>query len=157
MSQTLFITPVEDPEDLEQARALMQEYWHSFGFTPCFQNFAAELEGLPGDYAPPAGRLAIAYIGAQAAGCVALRPAGGNRAEIKRLYIRPAYRGQRLGRALVDWVIVEARAAGYAELIGDTMPVMNEALALYRSMGFEVGEPEEASGKIDLRLKLENR
>ena len=139
---------------IAQARALMEEYWNSFGFTPCFQNFAAELQGLPGAYAPPAGRLAIAYAQQAPAGCVALRPAGDRRAEIKRLYVRPSCRGLGLGKALVNWIVTEARAAGYVEIIGDSMPAMRAALALYRRMGFEVGEPAGPEGRIDLRRCL---
>jgi putative acetyltransferase len=133
---------------LAEVRALFEEYWQSFGFTPCFQNFGEELAGLPGAYAPPSGRLGLASINGQPAGCVALRRVDDSRAEPKRLYVRPAFRGHGLGRALLEWVIIEARAAGYTELVGDTMPVMKDALALYDRMGFErvgVGAPVHAS------------
>ena len=151
------ITPVEGSAALGEVRTLMGEYWNSFGFTPCFQNFSEELAGLPGSYAPPHGRLALARLGGDIAGCVALRRLDNRRAEAKRLYVRPAFRGHGLGRALLEWVIAEARAAGYNELLGDTMPVMAEALALYRRMGFERTEPyagQDASGAIPIRLKL---
>ena len=118
-------------------RLLLEEYWNSFGFTPCFQNFGDELAGLPGAYAPPGGRLALATINDQPAGCIALRRVDADHAEAKRLYVRPAFRGQGLGRALMEWVMAEARAAGYREIVGDTMPVMRDALALYERMGFE--------------------
>ncbi len=136
---------------------LFQEYWDSFGFTPCFQNFGEELAGLPGSYAPPDGRLALARAQGETAGCIALRRIDGRRAEAKRLYVRPAFRGCGVGRALMEWVIREARAAGYEELVGDTMPVMGEALALYERMGFERIAPyagQEASGAIPIRMKL---
>lgn len=142
------IVPVEGPAALETVRVLFEEYWQSFGFTPCFQNFGEELAGLPGAYATPAGRLALAFIDGQPAGCVALRRVDDQRAEPKRLYVRPAFRGHGLGRALLEWVMNEARAAGYRELVGDTMPVMKDALALYDSMGFErtgLGTPVQAS------------
>jgi putative acetyltransferase len=142
------IEPAVTPELLGAVRALFEEYWQSFGFTPCFQNFGEELAGLPGAYAPPAGRLALAFVGGQPAGCVALRRVDAQRAEPKRLYVRPGFRGHGLGRALLEWVITEARAAGYTELVGDTMPVMKDALALYDRMGFErvgVGAPVQAS------------
>ena len=151
------ITPVQDSTALDKVRALMQEYWDSFGFTSCFQNFSEELAALPGSYQPPDGRLALASAGGEIAGCVALRRVDAHRAEAKRLYVRPAFRGGGLGRALMEWVIREARAAGYSELVGDTMPVMGEALALYDRMGFERSEPytdQGASGAIAIRLKL---
>ena len=131
------IESVASSEALAAVRTLLEEYWSSFGFTPCFQNFGDELAGLPGAYAPPGGRLALATIDGQPAGCIALRRVDADRAEAKRLYVRPAFRGSGLGRALMEWVMAEARAAGYAEIVGDTMPVMRDALALYERMGFE--------------------
>jgi GNAT superfamily N-acetyltransferase len=131
------IEPVETVETIAAVRTLLEEYWNSFGFTPCFQNFGDELAGLPGAYAPPGGRLALATSGGQLAGCIALRRADADHAEAKRLYVRPAFRGVGLGRALMEWVMAEARAAGYREIVGDTMPVMRDALALYERMGFE--------------------
>ena len=115
------------------------------------------IQALPGDYAPPAGRLALVRIGSEPAGCIALRPFDATRAEAKRLYVRPFFRGLGLGRALMEWVISEARAAGYSELIGDTMPVMTSALALYQSLGFESTahySGQESSGAIPIRLLL---
>ena len=123
------ILQVEGAQSLAEVRELFEEYWNSFGFTPCFQNFAQELAGLPGSYSPPDGRLALARIGGGAAGCVALR-------------------------SLMQWIIEEARQAGYGEMLGDTLPVMREALELYKRLGFQVGEPNEVDGKIDLRWKL---
>jgi GNAT superfamily N-acetyltransferase len=131
------IQPVESAEALAEVRLLLEEYWNSFGFTPCFQNFGDELAGLPGAYAQPGGRLALATIVSQSAGCIALRRVDANRAEAKRLYVRPAFRGCGLGRALMEWVMAEARAAGYREIVGDTMSVMRHALALYERLGFE--------------------
>jgi GNAT superfamily N-acetyltransferase len=136
------IRPVETAEALAAVRLLLEEYWNSFGFTPCFQNFGEELAGLPGAYAPPGGRLALATVDDQSArgqpaGCIALRRVDRDHAEAKRLYVRPAFRGLGLGRALMEWVLAEARTAGYREIVGDTMPVMRDALALYERMGFE--------------------
>lgn len=151
------ITPADSSAALADVRALMQEYWNSFGFTPCFQNFSEELATLPGNYAPPDGRLALAFVGREAAGCIALRRLDDRRAEAKRLYVRPAFRSQGLGHALMEWIIREARAAGYSELVGDTMPVMGDALALYHRMGFERTQPysgQDASGAIPIRLTL---
>lgn len=154
MSANLHIVPVETPEHLAAVRTLLEEYWNSFGFTPCFQNFSAELDGLPGDYAPPRGRLAIAWLDSQPAGCIAMRPVDAHRAEAKRLYLRPEFRGKGRGRALIDWLIAEARATGYSELIGDSLPVMHHALALYDRIGFERTQPTGPEGIIYLRLKL---
>lgn len=161
------ILPVAGESDLAAVRALLEEYWTSFGFTPCFQNFGAELAGLPGAYAPPTGRLALVRAENESgegepAGCVALRRVDDCRAEPKRLYVRPAYRGLGLGRALLEWVMNEARAAGYTELTGDTMPQMREALALYRQMGFECSgntapgstSTQPANEPILIRLRL---
>jgi carbonic anhydrase len=151
------IVPVTGAEQLAEVRQLFQEYWDSFGFTPCFQNFGEELENLPGAYAPPGGRLALARNEGQAAGCAALRPIDATRCEAKRLYVRPAFRGSGLGRALMQWLFAEARAAGYRELYGDTMPVMQQALAMYERMGFERVGPygdHPTEGAIYIRLAL---
>lgn len=157
-AQTRFrILPAHEPEQLPTVRALFQEYWDSFGFTPCFQNFAEELAGLPGKYAPPDGRLALAWVEQEPAGCIALRRFDAQRAEVKRLYLRPAYRGMGLGRALLEWVLGKARAIGYSEVLGHTMPVMQDALALYDRMGFERTAPyagQDESGVIAIRLKF---
>jgi GNAT superfamily N-acetyltransferase len=144
-------------EHLAMVRRLFEEYWQAFGFTPFFQDFAAEVAGLPGYYAPPAGRLALAFAGGEPAGCIALRPLDHSRAEAKRLYVRPQFRGQGAGLALLQRVIGEARAAGYREMMGDTMPVMRRALAMYERVGFEqIGPyaPDATPGAIYLRLAL---
>lgn len=147
-NRTVQIVPAQGAEAVETIRSLLRDYWDSFGFTPCFQNFSDELAELPGAYAPPNGRLALALVDGQSAGCVALRRVDANRAEPKRLYVRPGFRGLGIGRTLLEWVTNEARVAGYTELVGDTMPVMKEALALYDQMGFERvgrGAPVQAS------------
>jgi GNAT superfamily N-acetyltransferase len=151
------IVSASSPEHLAMVRQLFEEYWQSFGFTPCFQNFAAEVDGLPGYYAPPAGRLALALDGGAPVGCVALRPLDQSRAEAKRLYVRPQFRGRGGGLALLQWVIGEARTAGYREMLCDTMPVMRRALAMYGRLGFEQTgpyTPEATPGAIYLRLVL---
>ena len=151
------IVSAGDAAKLRAVRVLLEEYWASFGFTPCFQNFGAELAGLPGEYAPPSGRLAIALVDDEPAGCVALRRFDAERCEAKRLWVRPEFRGRGISRALLDWVIAEARAAGYREMVGDTMPAMSMALAMYDRCGFERTGPyaeNPTSGAIFLRLKL---
>jgi Acetyltransferases len=151
------IRPALTPLDLDNIRTLFQEYWTSFGFTPCFQGFETEVANLPGDYVPPGGRLAIASSGDELAGCIALRRFDAARAEMKRLYVRPAFRGHGAGRAMLDWVISEARAAGYNEIVCDTMPMMSQALDMYARAGFERTGPyadHATPGAIYLRLKL---
>jgi putative acetyltransferase len=151
------IVTVSSGHQVEQVRRLFEEYWTSFGFTPCFQNFGEEVASLPGSYAPPGGRLALALLEGEPAGCAAMRPFDTNRCEAKRLYVRPKFRGSGVGRALMDWLIAESRAAGYSEMLGDTMPVMSQALEMYARMGFERTGPYSAvptEGAIYLRLKL---
>ena len=151
------IVAVETAVQVDEVRALFEEYWASFGFTPCFQHFGEEVARLPGEYVPPAGRLWLAMVDGQTAGCAAFRRFDAERCEAKRLYVRPRFRHRGVGRALIDWVIAEARRAGYRELVGDTMPAMAEALAIYDRMGFERTGPYAADptpGAIFLRLKL---
>src|SRR3954470_6701824 len=97
-------------------RSLFEEYAASLDTDLCFQGFAEELAGLPGDYAPPGGRLLLALQDGQTAGCIALRPLNTGVCEMKRLYVRPAFRAHGIGRALVDRLILEARSAGYQRL-----------------------------------------
>src|SRR6266446_2376753 len=125
------IVPAVCGGNLAAVKALFQEYWDSFGFTPCFQNFDSEMAALPGKYEPPQGRLALALVGGEPAGCIALRPIDAMRCEAKRLYVKPRFRSQGIGKALLDWVIAEARSAGYTEMVGDTMPVMERAISMY--------------------------
>ncbi|HJP93327.1 MAG TPA: GNAT family N-acetyltransferase [Pyrinomonadaceae bacterium] len=133
----MHIFPAETDEDIRNARMLFEEYAASLGISLCFQNFDHELATLPGDYAPTDGRLLLAADGDQLAGCVALRKHAHGVCEMKRLFLRPAYRGQGLGRVLVDSIIDEARKLGYTHMRLDTLPGrMDQAIALYRSVGF---------------------
>jgi GNAT superfamily N-acetyltransferase len=147
----------ENAAEWDQVRELFREYWDSFGFSPCFQGFETEVAGLPGAYAPPGGALVLALVDGQAAGCAALRRFDAQRCEAKRLYVRPQFRGQGVGHALLDWVIAEARTMGYREMVGDTIPQRAVALKMYDRAGFERTGPYAATptaGAIYLRLKL---
>lgn len=124
------------PDAIATARELFSEYQRAIGVDLCFQGFQAELESLPGAYAPPRGRLLLAWVDGEVAGCGALRPLGGDAAEMKRMWVRPAFRGRGLGRAVAEALLQAARAEGYARVRLDTLPVMTEARALYRSLGF---------------------
>ena len=144
-------------EELASVRALFQEYWNSFGFTSCFQNFDSELAELPGKYGPPQGRLLLASMNGQAGGCVALRLFDQTRGEVKRLYVRPQFRGSGVGKALMNALAAEARGIGYSELIADTIPdVMATALAMYERLGFERITPysDETPDAQHIRLQL---
>jgi GNAT superfamily N-acetyltransferase len=135
------IRPAEFPHHRELVRALFREYAESLGFSLCFQGFDEELAALPGKYAPPAGRLLLAWNGDDAVGCVALRPVDAGRCEMKRLYLRPSARAAGLGRRLAERICVEAREAGYAQICLDTLPTMSAAVRLYTSMGFRPIDP----------------
>jgi ribosomal protein S18 acetylase RimI-like enzyme len=131
------IVPAFGPEQLRQVRRLFEEYAASLSFNLCFQNFQQELDGLPGDYAPPEGGLWLAITDRnEAAGCVALRRLEPGVGEMKRLYVRPEGRGTGLGKRLARTVLEEAAGIGYERIRLDTTPEMGEAIRLYESLGF---------------------
>lgn len=129
-------------QDVQRARTLFEEYASGLGISLCFQNFDQELANLPGDYAAPDGRLLLAEENNELTGCIALRKLGAGVCEMKRLFLRPAYRGQGLGRILVESIIDEAQKLGYTYMRLDTLPGrMDKAIALYESIGFVEIEP----------------
>ena len=154
----LAVTQAESPAQIAQARELFLEYAQSLGFSLCFQNFDKELAGLPGDYAPPEGRLLLVECEGQLAGCVALHKLDSGVCEMKRLYLRPPFRGKGLGRALTERIIAEARQIGYRRMRLDTVePVMKDAVAMYRKLGFkEIApyRPNPIAGTMYMELEL---
>lgn len=135
------IVPALDAAAIATCRELFREYERSIGVSLCFQGFEEELAGLPGKYAPPGGRLFLATVEGEPAGCAALRPAPGGRGEMKRLYVRESARGLGLGRALAVRILEAAREAGYREVCLDTLPTMRGAQALYEALGFRDAAP----------------
>lgn len=135
------IIEAHTPEYLATLRELFVEYANAIEVDLCFQNFDRELAELPGRYAPPDGRLLLAFDEAQPAGCVALRKIGDGICEMKRLYVRPAFRRQGLGRKLATAVIAAASAIGYERMRLDTLSSMNEAIRLYGSLGVQRTAP----------------
>jgi putative acetyltransferase len=132
------IVQAKSKPQITHARELFLEYAQSLGFSLCFQNFDKELAGLPGDYAPPEGRLLLGHYDGELAACVALHKLDPDICEMKRLYLRPQFRGKGLGRVLADRIIAEARLIGYERMRLDTVePVMKDAVEMYRRLGFK--------------------
>jgi putative acetyltransferase len=154
----LSISQAESPTQIAQARELFLEYAQSLGFSLCFQNFDKELAELPGDYAPPEGRLLLVECEGQVAACVALHKLDPDICEMKRLYLRPQFRGKELGRALAERIIAEARQIGYQRMRLDTVePVMKDAVAMYRKLAFkEIApyRPNPIAGAMYMELEL---
>ena len=154
----LRMTQASSPAQIAQVRELFLEYAKSLGFSLCFQSFDQELAGLPGDYSPPDGRLLIAEYEAELAGCVALHKLEPGICEMKRLYLRPAFRGKGLGRRLAETILNEARSIGYQRLRLDTVErLMRDAVELYRALGFREIAPYRANpmeGTLYMELVL---
>lgn len=127
--------------ELARVRELFLEYVAWLNVDLGFQGFDAELAGLPGAYARPDGRLLLAMHDGQASGCIALRRLDARTGEVKRLWVRPAFRGSGIGRVLGERIVAEAREAGYEKLVLDTLSTMDAAMALYRSLGFRDTAP----------------
>lgn len=144
--------------DINTVRSLFFEYGESLGFDLCFQEFDRELEKLPGEYASPRGRILLAEEEGEMVGCVALRDLGGGTCEMKRLYVRPGFRGGGTGRALAEEIVRIAKHEGYEKMRLDTLASMKTAIALYKSMGFREIEPYRFNpicGAVYLELDLD--
>jgi GNAT superfamily N-acetyltransferase len=137
VSPPLSLTQVELAGEVDLARALFREYEASLKVDLCFQSFEAELSALPAPYVPPRGALLIAKQGDRVAGCGAFRPWSADACELKRMFLRPEFRGQGSGRKLAEMLIDRAREAGFRSMRLDTLDFMREAVALYQSLGFK--------------------
>jgi ribosomal protein S18 acetylase RimI-like enzyme len=149
----LRLAPPASPAELDDARTLFREYRDAVGGSICFAGFELELAGLPGEYAPPGGRLLLARLGDGAlAGCGALRPLAPGLAELKRMWTRPALRGQGVARAVAVALLEAARGAGYRRVRLETLDEMRAAQALYRSLGFREVAPAPGEARPGVRL-----
>jgi ribosomal protein S18 acetylase RimI-like enzyme len=155
---SLEIVLAESPGQVAAARELFLEYAQSLNFSLCFQGFDEELVGLPGSYAAPEGRLLLAHYEDKAAGCAALHKLEAMICEMKRLYVRPQFRGRGLGRALAERAIADARQIGYKQIRLDTVePAMKDAVRMYRRLGFREIEAycvNPVAGALYMELKL---
>lgn len=156
----LRIFSVEEKRDFKSAETLFVEYADSLGFDLSFQGFDEELASLPGDYARPKGCLLLAEYKGQMAGCVAVRQLGEDICEMKRLYVKPEFRGLGIGRALAEAIIEQARKIGYTHMRLDTVPSMEVARELYGSLGFRRISSyryNPIEGAVFMELKLASR
>lgn len=164
------VVQVETEEQIRQVQELFAEYFEflrtdvdtdfdDLNDVPQLSGYEAELAGLPGKYAPPDGRLLIAQHEGEIAGCVAFYKFSDGVCEIKRLWTRPQFRGQKVGRALIERLIEEARSSGYSSIILSTVDILKEAQSLYRSVGFELTAPyfdgSEAMMAHEIFMKLD--
>ena len=144
-------------EDLIRVRELFEEYASTLAFDLAFQDFDRELHSLPGEYAPPAGLLLVAWDASEAVGCGAVRPFGPDGCEMKRLYVRASHRGEGAGRRMAEALIEWARLRGYRWMRLDTVPGMESAIGLYRALGFREIDPYRPNpipGALFMQLDL---
>lgn len=158
MDEDIRLTHIQSGPALEELRALFLEYARGLNFNLCFQNFDKELQELPGAYGVPRGRLILCEVGGKPAGCIALKPLEPGVCEMKRLFVRPEFRGRQLGLKLAQHIINEARALGYSAMRLDTIRgTMDNAIALYQSLGFKeipayYSNPIENAFYMELKL-----
>lgn len=152
------LVQAETEAHVAQVRELFLEYEKSLGIKLCFQNFDRELAELPGDYVPPGGRLLLAEYDGQVAGCVAMHQWEPGVCEMKRLYLRPGFRGKGIGRVIAETIIAQARKIGYQRMLLDTIePLMKDAVEMYRKLGFrEIApyRPNPSEGVLYMELQL---
>jgi len=151
------IIQVANKNQIETAKELFLEYARSLDFELCFQDFNKELADLPGDYAPPHGRLFLAEFNNKTAGCIALRKFKDGICEMKRLYVKPQFRGHNIGKMLVELLIKEALTIGYKKMVLDTVPAMQTAQKLYKIFGFKEIKPyriNPVEGAVFMELVL---
>ncbi|RPI17313.1 MAG: GNAT family N-acetyltransferase [Ignavibacteriae bacterium] len=139
--KNIIIKQANNDNEIKIIKQLFLEYANSLNFDLCFQDFDKEIEGLPGKYDLPAGRLLICYVDDTPAGCIALRKIDDEICEMKRLYVKPEFRGYKIGLKLVEYLLNEARNSGYKKMRLDTLPVMDKAINLYKQFGFYEIEP----------------
>ncbi len=156
MADSVSITPAHESHHIPEIKTLFLEYAQSLNFSLCFQGFDKELDGLPGYYAPPRGALLAAKVGDAYAGCIALRPLEENICEMKRLFVRNQFRGLQIGKKLAVTILEEGSRLGYEKMRLDTVPIMQPAIALYRSLGF-VEIPPYCENPVDGALYMEIR
>jgi putative acetyltransferase len=155
--RTSEILRVNEGELLVHARTLFEEYRTELGIDLCFQNFDEELKNLPAGYMPPTGALLLAKVDDEIAGCVGARKLDERVCEMKRLYMRPRFRGDKIGKSLAEIIIEEARNLGYERMRLDTLPSMTSAQKLYESLGFKLIAPYRFNpepGTIFMELDL---
>ncbi len=152
------IIQASSSEHINQARELFRDYEAWLNLDLCFQNFEKELAELPGGYAPPPGRLLLAFQNDELVGCVALRKLNDDTCEMKRLFLRPQFHGRGLGKELAERIIEEARVIGYQRMRLDTLSEqMGSAIGLYRALGFREIEPyydNPVPGALFMELRL---
>jgi putative acetyltransferase len=163
----LNIVQVETEAHIRQARELLLEYFdylrtdvdkvEDLNTIPALAGYEADLAELPGKYAPPDGRLLLALYDGEAAGCVSFFKYGDGVCEVKRLWVRPRFRGKKAGRALMETLVAEARSSGYHTVLLNTVNTLTEAISLYRSLGFEMTAPfydEVLDYELFMKLEL---